>query len=98
MDIGGGEGARWPMALRGAAPTTMEQLAAEKRDHGVTVSRGPSPGWTSFRAWGVQNAAVEAAFGLETGGVSAPVRTGANVLLIQFPLPPLPPTGRGLER
>ena len=80
MDMVAEEGARWAEALRSGS-TTLEQLAAE---NGLTVNRPePFTRMDFVPGLGRQNAAVGAAFGLETGGVSAPVRTGANVFLIQ---------------
>lgn len=80
MDLAVEEGTRWAEALR-TGSTTLDQLAAE---NGLTVSR-PEP-FTRLDfvpGLGRQNAAVGAAFGLEVGGVSDPVRTDSNVFLIQ---------------
>lgn len=80
MDLAAEEGARWAEALRSGS-NTLDQLAAE---NGLTVTR-PDP-FTRFDfvpGLGRQNAAVGAAFGVETGEVSDPVRTGTNVFLIQ---------------
>ena len=80
MDLVVEEGGRWAEALRSGS-TTLEQLAAE---NGLTVNRPePFTRMDFVPGLGRQNAAVGAAFGLEAGQVSNPVRTGANVFLIQ---------------
>jgi len=80
MDRVAEEGARWAEALRSGS-TTLEQIASE---HGLIVNR-PDPFTRAdfVPGLGRQNAAVGAAFGLDDGGFSGPVRTGTNVFLLQ---------------